>query len=41
MADFEQDLKAIFTSVYPDIVTKGHTVLKDTIGTSRGVGFIR
>ena len=27
--------------MYPDIVTKGHTVLKDTLGTSRGVGFIR
>ena len=27
--------------MYPDIATKGHTVLKDTLGTSRGVGFIR
>lgn len=40
-ADGQQELKALFTNVFPSCKVTSTKVLKDEQGISRGVGFVR
>jgi len=40
-ADGQQELKALFTNVFPSYKVTSTKVLKDEQGISRGVGFVR